>query len=373
MQKVGIVTYYSIYNYGSVMQAYALSETIKKMGYEAVLIDHANLNKKWNKKIRFRVLRDRLIQLLTHPLYIYNTVRIKNAGKNDIVIRSLDQDKKFDEFLDRWFKYPETDYTKDNSYVAFICGSDQVWQLSLPGLHYVFFLRFCDKKKRISYAASFGATSIPDYNKKLLKKYLNDFSYISVRERIGVDIVEKNSENKALQVLDPVLLVGREFWDRFTEKYVIDIPYLVAYFLSNPDGYIDEIRDYANKYDLKIVWISTGYEKTINGEDIIEPAPREFIDVVRNAQFVCTDSLHGTEFAIIFHKQFITFPRKYKIVPEQHSRILSLLELTGMNNRLYEGNNCNWSKTIDYQIMEMNLEKMRKKSLEFLKTALTFT
>ena len=235
---------------------------------------------------------------------------------------------------------------------------------------YLFFLRFCEKSKRISYAASFGATTVPKYNEKILREYLDGFASISVRENVGIEIVQNNSSNIATHVLDPVLLVEKSFWKQFSTGIITPSQYLIAYFLSNPASYVDSIREYAKANGLKVIWISTGHETPIENEDVIEPSPREFLDYIDMSNFVCTDSLHGTEFAIVFHKQFITFPRKYKIVPEQHSRITSLLRMTKLESRLFDDNNANWDNTIDYDYSESVLEELRGKSIDFLSNSL---
>ncbi|MBP3793165.1 MAG: polysaccharide pyruvyl transferase family protein [Ruminococcus sp.] len=366
MKKVGIVTYYSIYNYGSVLQAYALNKTVLKLGFSPVLIDHANMNKKWNRKIKRKVLLNRFLQLALHPSCLYDTINIKKAGKRDIIIRSKKQEKKFDVFLKHYFTFPETDYTIDSNYIAFITGSDQVWQFSLPGLNYLFFLRFCPQNKRISYAASFGSISVPSYNRKILHKYLNEFNRISVREKIGCSIVNAYSSKKAKHVLDPVLLVEANFWKDLSIAYPIDNKYIVAYFLSDPSNYLPEIRRTAQYYNAKILWISTGYEKAMKDDIIAEPSPREFLSIINNAKYVCTDSLHGTEFSMVFHKQFTTFHRKYSIVPEQHSRIESLLNMTNTCNRLFYDKDTFKKESINYTNLDKIISKKRNESLRFL-------
>ena len=170
IKKVGIVTYYSFYNYGSSWQAYALANTINEFGYEARLIDFANYNKEWNNKLRKRVLFHRLIAMIQHPSTIKKTLQTKTISSNVVKLRDEEIREKFTTFLNKSLPLSDDDFSsKQSDYMAFVCGSDQVWQLEPPGLHYIFFLRFCERKKRISYAASFGTTTIPEYNKKYLK------------------------------------------------------------------------------------------------------------------------------------------------------------------------------------------------------------
>ena len=375
LKKVGIITYYNFYNYGSSLQAYALSEKIKSCGYDVYLIDYANLTYSWNKKLRINVLGKRALSLLIHPTLILRTLFTKKVGKYAVVSRSKELREKFDDFFAHNFKFPTEDYTQKNTkFWAFVSGSDQVWQLSAPGLHHIFFLRFCEKKKRISYAASFGTVTVPSYNRKKLEKYLNDFNYISVREDVGVEIVQNYAPKKDVQqVLDPVLLMSSEWWNEKRSQCKVEDRYILCYFLGPVKENAYKIRKIAEACNANVVWVATGYEECLQGEKILEPTPFEFLDLVANAEFVCTDSLHGTEVAITFEKQFIVFARNYLIGSEQRSRIDSLLRMLKLEDRMEEsGTNdtAKWYKKIEYESVQKILEEMRVSSSNYLKNAL---
>lgn len=371
MKKIGIVTYYSFYNYGSILQAYSLQSTIKEFGLKPILIDYADHTKKWNRKLYLKMMINRIGCIILHPYIIKNFLKGKRIGNKSISSHSAVLKNKFTSFVSNEFEVPFSDYTKDDEYKYFVTGSDQVWQLNAPGLHPTFFLRFCDPSKRISYAASFGTTTVPKYNMNRLKKYLKDFYSISVRERIGIDIVRSVlGESKAVsKVLDPVLLHNMEWWNDFSKgsKYSSD-NILLCYFLGESKPFVDIISEISSQYNLKVVWISTGYEKIGSGQILTEPSPKEFVNLVANANIVITDSLHGMEFCVLFHKRFIPCNRVYENNHEQKNRIDSFLQDVGLSGYLVNNKNNEYRFPSDkeYQRIDVYFEQERKKSLQYL-------
>lgn len=374
-KKVGIVTYYSFYNYGSSWQAYALANTINELGYDARLIDFTNYNYKWNTELRRKVLFHRLIAMLLHPSTIKKTLYTKSIGNRVVKLRDDEVQSKFEAFLNESLPLSDDDFTtKKADYMAFVCGSDQVWQLEPPGLHYIFFLRFCEAKKRIAYAASFGTVTIPNYNKGYLKRYLEGFSAVSVREDIGVNIVsEVTEEIKAKQVLDPVLLKTTDWWERLVEPISAPDKYIVCYFLGESGEYKRIIREKAVVDSAVVVWIATGFEEVKEGDLVLKPTPKQFLWLIKNSIYVFTDSLHGTEFALTYKKHFSICKRRYLIGPEQQSRLDSLIRLLDLSELLLGENDSIISlcPNVDYSKIDYILARERKKSIDFLNKSLS--
>lgn len=385
INRVGIVTYYSFYNYGSILQAFSTNETLKDMGYEPFLVDYADLSKPWNKQLYRRVIRDRMIALITHPNQLIEFIKSKRTGYYSINSRTDVAKDLFKSFIMNHFKLSDKDYRYDSSVAAYIAGSDQVWQLNIPGLHPTFFLRFCNKEKRIAYAASFGTTTVNEYNKKKLKKYLQEIPNISMREDVGVDIVRKilPERDNVTQTLDPVLLHDRNWWkkkiktnyDKNSKDNMPARQYIVCYFLGDPSVYIQHIKSKAKEKssggkNIDCVWIATGYEKPDNKDAVLEPSPFMFVELISNADYIITDSLHGTEFSIVFHKQFTVCNRKYITQKEQSSRILSLLKMMNLNDRLIDNSSSNVDGFIDYSEVDKIIEQKRNESMRYLEKVL---
>lgn len=379
MRKIGIVTYYRTYNYGSVLQAYALAKTVESFGYQAQLVDHNDMSKTHNIITRLSTYCNRLLCCLQKPKLLFNIFAAKKVGNRTISAKSDDFIKKFDDFIETNLDITNANYRKAqiNGFSAFICGSDQVWQLNPAGLHELFFLRFAPMHMRIAYAPSFGGTTIPDYNKKRLKKYLNEIPYISTREDTGVDVVMESTGRKVPCVLDPVLLIGKTFW----EKQIKDLPvikdnYLVCYFLSDASAACGAIDNLCRKYGLKAIWVPSGKLRTDEEHTQYDASPLEFVSIIKNAKFVCTDSLHGAEFSILLQTPFYVFDRKYELVPEQNARIDSLLRITCLADRLvrdgFEADIEN-AMNIDFKKAEENIKALQDISFEYLQNALYTT
>lgn len=369
-KKIGILTYYANVNYGSSLQAFALSRYLENMGYKTYIVDYMNMKNRINRKMKYKTYFNRIKTALLHPKIIPEMIR----GKK-VALKSLDRNnditKKFRNFNDKYLNIFSGEYL---DFDFFICGSDQVWKLTAPGLHETFFLRFTDCKKRISYAASLGSKEIPYYNKKRLKKYLKEFKAISVREDDAQELLFEKLGVKSSLVLDPVLLVGKDFWETCLINYSNSIKsesYVFCYFLDEYGNYVDEIIKNSFRLNCRIVIVDSGvqipellYEKSI----IVQPSPFEFLYLLKNSSAIFTDSFHGTAFSILFNKRFWTMPRNYLVYPGQSSRIESLLRFTGLQNRYVSEGFCN--DEIDYYVVNEKVDNLRKKSIDFLKTAL---
>ncbi|MFR4672683.1 MAG: polysaccharide pyruvyl transferase family protein, partial [Alistipes putredinis] len=244
---------------------------------------------------------------------------------------------------------------------------------SLPGLHSVFFLRFCPPAKRISYAASLGGDSIPPYNAKLCYRYLKEFKAISVREDSAVTLLEGlGPDIHPTHVLDPVLLVGKDFWKRYITPHT-DPQYLLMYFLDSVSEHEDIILAAIAKYPThKIRMITTGVQiNSIENIEYIEPSPLEFVSLIHNAEFVLTDSFHGSAFSILFDKEFIVLPRNYKVFSGQSARIFSLLAMFECRDRyVTAAAQVSEIRSINGQKTEAILHKMQRTSTSFLAKAI---
>ena len=355
-----------------------MSKLLLEKGYDPILIDYADTSKPWNNKLRKKVLRDRVFCLIRHPMLVKTFIASKNNGKYAVNAREEALRNKFDSFIQKEFTTVQNDYTHDNSIEKFIAGSDQIWQLSVPGLHPTFFLRFCNQEKRIAYSASFGTTTIYKYNKKKLKKYLSEIPHISVREDVALEVIHKVLPDRkdVVQALDPVLMHDAKWWrQEETTSSETSARYILCYFLNNPSDYRLYIDSVVTKFKEKVevIWISTGYENTNEGEIVVEPSPREFISLIDNAEHVITDSLHGMEFSILFHKSFTACERRYLTESEQSSRVLSLLGMLNLKDRLINDSVAYPLSEIDYDPIDQIIEKHKNESFEYLFNALDST
>lgn len=362
MKKVGLLTMPLIDNYGGIIQIAALYHIIESLGFEPVLID-----KKYNLSDS-KVLIKKILS--NNPLYkIYDfkgyTKRKKKLTKIDEFIRLY--------FVNRTKEiYNEKTLIEECSDLdTIIVGSDQVWRYKYVKRDLnVYFLSFVNsKQKKLSYAASFGVEvwEGDQESKNVVTKLLQDFDAVSIREDEGVNLVkDRFSLNNAVQVLDPTLLPDRKFYDNLINQENLSKKIeLFNYVLDLNDLKTKFIHDFATNLNLRVDMIHLEEDIKISSP---KPSLSEWLFHFKNADFVITDSFHGTVFSIIYNKQFVSIANKSRGV----SRFTSLLKQLGLENRLiFEDSISEFDpsklKIIDYDLVKEKIKTLRNNSIDFLK------
>lgn len=353
MINVGIVTINNS-NYGNRLQNYAVQEVLKGLSTNPITLKNIAL---MNKKT---------------GVFNYFLRNIKHIYKKDDFVDKKEREKFYIEFnkninfsknIFNWFNLKNV-----NKYDCFITGSDQVWNPNFGRLTDFDLLTFADSKKRISFAASFGISSLPEQYNEKLKNALKDYKAISVREDAGKKIIEDVIGRKDVQVLvDPTMLLTAEEWDKVekkpeqlkTDKYILN--YFLGELSEKRKAEIDKIAKENNCEVINILDKNSPFYCT---------GPSEFLYLEKHAFLVCTDSFHSSVFAILYNKPFIVFGREDNTV-SMNSRIETLINKFNLKNREYNGKeitkeNLNHDYTEAYKI----LEEERKKSIKFLRQAL---
>lgn len=371
-------TVYQGDNFGSSLQAFALKQyVIKQFGVECLVIENretgtALVRQNLNRKIV------NLVKSFCSPK-LFAGVWSAYFGKRRNTLRYSDGIiQKFAEYTESQIApvYLSTKDLKEKARSVYckkvIAGSDQVWNPTGPSLNYFNFLCFSPSSKNISYAASIGADKIPYYNYFSFKRKLKGIKHISVREE-DARIMLKNQFNvDATCCLDPVLLVGTEFWKQYRSSQKSE-NYAFCYFLNHPSiAALDKIQYYQEK-GVKVIVLSripvNEWNESVEILDNI--GPFDFLSYISNANVVLTDSFHGMAFGIVFSKEFFAFERDYgKSIP-QASRITSLLKMLNIEGRyIPQGTVANGSKKLDYSAIQSKLEELRIKSAQFLSEAM---
>lgn len=369
-------------NYGSALQAYATVKTIQELGYDLSII-------KYKKKRSF------FEKLWIMPQYFYSggfkrtvrgiktkmNMRFKEAYAKGQRMRrkATNQFKEIElEPLFKWYDGYEALCEGSKDYNAVFVGSDQTWNPIGFYSNYWNLMFVDDSVPKFSYAASFGVSKVPSIQTTGTKKYLERLDLISVREERGKRIVESISDKEATVVVDPTMLCTREQWLEFAGKSMrkIDEPYIFCYFLGPRRDIREEAVKLSKETGCKIVICPhmEEYRKADEGIGdyvLYDLNPYDFVKLLSNAQYVCTDSFHGTAFSILMHKKFMTFYRE--MGPSTNSRIDNLLGFLGLNDRLYKGDIESAKIDIEYNTVDGLLEKKRNESLLFLKDALVLS
>lgn len=379
MHKIGLVSVHNP-NYGSMLQTYALHTYLNGIGADNEII-------LYTKKNDFRQIRRLMnIQLvLMKGRVVYRDIYCR-LFHPDIAKQLSLRMSKFEDFKNKHFKFSRNHIgwkdllTTNQDYDTFIIGSDQVWNPINIGTDFFNLLFTEDSKYRISYASSFGVSSIPNSQIKKTRHYLERIQCLSTREKAGVEIIKNLTGRDAELVCDPTLLVNKDLWDRLKgEKRFINEKYIFCYFLGNNPGH----RDFANRFKAK-----TGYKlvalqhldelilSDINFADIkpFDVGPAEFVNLISNAEFVLTDSFHGTIFSLLYHKRFFTFSRfESSSKGSTNSRVISLLEMMGVKEhhiKVTQAIDDCLKAEIDFDLIDKKIDVFRQKSREYLHKAL---
>lgn len=366
MKSVGLITMHKVLNAGSALQAYALYEKVKQLGYACELIDYKYPNefhrKNSHKKSSF-------ISLLLPRIKYF------------VLYRSRKQKKRFLQFWKTAWKsstfYPTPVEIHENppKYDIYLAGSDQIWNPHNISEDGTFFCDFCGNQPKISYASSFAVNEIPANSRGLYRSYLDGFSAIGVREGEGKTIVKKLCGKEAEVVCDPTLLLTADDYTTLADASEIsfDKPYILVYALTyayNPYPTIQDVVDKLRKQTKLPVryLVANSVEHYRIGKTITAAGPNEFVRLVKDAAFVVTSSFHGTAFAINFNVPF------FAVIPpaKADTRIHSVLEeLDLLDREIVVGQPlpmCLDEKMSDSYRTRLTL--YRKKSEEFLKNSL---
>lgn len=388
MKKVGIASCYFKYNYGSVLQAYATQRAVDRLGIPNETIDISGCN----KEIRRGKMRHYWNNALNFSMYNEKKGFVRQIVKRKLDPGGLGKDiatrrAAFDRFCRTHFRmspaYPGMGALHEacKGYSHVLVGSDQLWlPLNIEGDYYT--LNFVpDPIVRIAYATSFGVASLPKRLHAKTAAFLERIPHLSVRESSGQGIVRQLTGRDVPVVCDPTLLFTGPEWEEIQRPRQKDAqPYILCYFLSDNPQYRSFAMDVKKQTGYRIIALRH-LDEYIPGDDSFgddapfDIDPAQFVSLIRDAAYICTDSFHGTVFSILNHKEFFTF-RRYRSDSggSTNSRYASLFAAAGIRGRLFTGNEpaaqC-LAQTIDYSEIDRNLEHLRGLSMEFLRGALS--
>ena len=357
-------------NYGSVLQALALQKFLEENGYDVV-----DLNYKPSivtKLLNWVKNHNSLSLFLDKYKSRENKKNIKEAEKFEIRAKRFEKFKKDNMKLTKLCRNPKDLKNISKEFDVFVCGSDQIWSPKL--MNPVFYFSFLkDDKIKVSYAPSFGVTETNKSKKKKMAKLLNKFDYISVRETQGQDLIkELTGKNVPVQV-DPTMLLNEKQWEKYIdEKAIINKKYVFCYLLTPNEEYINNIKEFAKNKKLDVVIVPTEKGPFETGfEEYPDAGPSEWLNLIKNAEYVFTDSFHGCIFSVIFHREVFLYKRfSDNSKKSENSRVYTLTKWLNIEERLIDKEsmkNISKLKEIDYAKVEKILQKKSNDSAEWLK------
>lgn len=380
--KIGLCLAFKGTNYGALLQAFATQQIVERFGYKTEIID---FNQTEGKTI-ISSPESYLARIIEKGRKITGqkaTVQQDELHKKNQELRRIVAEKFRHEHLHGIVKISSYDNLVEHSksYKAVIVGSDQLWPPTVA-FTYFYTLRFVPKDvRKISYATSTGVSSYPWYVKRYAAQFLEKIDFLSVREDVGQRIVKAVCNRDAKVVLDPTYLFTKGEWEKLIpHEKVIENGYVFCFFLGDNPSMKRLAKEYAEKHGLRIVAILSN-EVNVDDSDyadeiLIGQRPDQFINLIRNAECVFTDSFHGFAFTVINEKQvFITY-RNRKGTQSRNSRINNIVNLFGMAERLIKDpitEKIDNTYPINYQKVGVTIRELREDSLEFLRNALLFT
>ena len=391
MVKTAIVTlFYGSRNYGGILQAFALQKTVSNIDNElsCELFNYKATQQPIKERISFAINSRGLLPAAAEIVSRQITQKITG---NFYAKYISSRNTTFRSFRDTLPQSPVV-YTDSNiaealdRYSIFICGSDVVWGSQTGKLAPVYWLSFVPPSTpKIAYAPSMGSINDTQENRENIKRFLSSFDAISAREESGcrylADLIHDTGKTVS-HVLDPTLLLTRDQWDDFCEYRDVGHKYILAYLIGCNRDQHRNIIAFSKKTGLPIVSLPFNSGKysysdaKFGDERLFDVSPLEFIGLIKNAEYIFTDSFHGTVFADIYHKDHFVYKRyKQQTHDSMNQRVYNLLDMLGTRGRLVDDN-----ATADYLLslspinfteVDLSLTKPRDESLRFLENSLS--
>lgn len=333
--KIGIITIFDAYNYGSFLQAFAMQTFLKEKGHEVFLID-----------VR-ETLKSRISQ--------------KYLAKS--VSRTILKLRRFFNYRKDWKMLHITSKSACPELDLCIIGSDEVWNIENPSFDHslLFYGTGIKSKDIIAYAPSLGYSTIESYKDRedLLSSIKSNISWFGARDGFTESFLHTIGVNHVQRICDPTILLYDK-WRLFETERIVNEPYLIYYSYQGNTPFEHYIKRFAQEKGLKI--ISVGFDYKWCDLQIIA-SPREFLSLIRGASYVVTSTFHGTLFSTMYEKKFI------EVHPAR--KVIDFLEQIGLNKipTLEDGYVAFrdlLEENIDYERIKKLFGKMRNHSVEAL-------
>ncbi len=374
-KKIGILTFHKSINYGSVLQAYALSKTLESQGYKVEIIDY---EPQYYKEIYGLYLKNdsvrHILSNLIKRMPFQSAYNKRNA--------------EFQRFRETRLQLSNEKYTFDSDferlndkYDVIIVGSDQVWNVTACDCDDVYFLPIKHRAKKIAYAVSLTNAQFKEKRcNAQFRSWISDFDAISSRELSGCERISNflQDQRKVVNTVDPTILAVPELFYRIKSPRIIKKPYIFLYSISFSQDVIKSAQSLSKQTGLPVFTLMTSLKSYkyvyVNFEHIriLENylAPEDFLSYIDNAEYVITNSFHGTAFSIIFNKEFYSVcGLNSDGTKKRDERIYNILFNLGISDRILSVNEISsvgLNKKIDYDSVNAKKKELIAVSRKFL-------
>ena len=315
--KAGIVTFHEADNFGAVLQAYALQQTLNKLGADSLFVSFSDKTEKEGTYFPAK-----------GPTAVF-AQKIISEGKK--------REQLFARFREQYMKCSKDYDLKDkklinNDFDCFIAGSDQIWNFRIPGVDERFFLTFAEDKKKYSYAASFGSEEFPEKGKAWCSEQLKSFKKISVRESSGQQIVKDLTGRDAQVSLDPTLLLSKEEWLRIVSDPG-DKPYYLLFMVKYDAALHKTAKEKAAADGLELRIITAAFMPQCGFPSWSQVSVNDWVGLMAHSSGTFTNSFHGTAFSLMFERPLAVAGNAGELA-KRNGRMEDILNKSGLSEAM---------------------------------------
>lgn len=382
MIKIGVLTlYYKNYNFGGLLQAYALVNVLTSL-FECDA-EQIQYNLYEDRQYEIGETDNQCARSVNQFLYQCAIRVVSKMTERKIQTRK----KTFEDFMSdiphggEVYNY-QTISQCIGQYDVLICGGDQIWNASngIENLK-VFTLQFSNEIRKFSYAPSMAILELDDKSRECMRNGISDLNSASVREKSSLGLLCNVVDQRIEVVVDPVLLMTGKEWKQICRPNHPRKPYIVCYLINDSISQRKAITKYANALKRTIVTFPHNLANAVRKCDLFfgdikdyTSGPREFVDLISNADLVITDSFHACVFSMIFETPFLVFERNR---PDEkgnmNSRIYDFLEEYHLEGQLITEKQIFQMVDIpymDFEYAHKHWKKRRKESLDYIEKGL---
>lgn len=380
-ETIGILTFHRSHNCGSILQSYAMQEVLKDSGCLSEFIDFSTDGQKELYSIT--------IQLKFNSLSAFAKSIYRSLIGFVLHKRSQQNWTSYDRYITKHLNLSKKSYTKNSElmegvlgYDKYLTGSDQVWNVTIDDYDKAYFLNFVHKHPKIAYAVSQGAKDIRNYASDPQKtaKYIKDIDFVSTREENGQKWLKGLTGEKYPVVLDPTLLHSQSVYTGIEEPHGVpgieSGKYIFVYATPLSREFMKLIKKYAKQNNLEIViWHNDIWLKRLGWLTGVkcpkEQNPGKYLDLIKNAKFVCTSSFHGVAFSTIYRKNFVVLENEGMRAGDD-DRMTGFLERLDLFDRIVSLSQfeSKMNEVVNYTGFIKELKRQQEYSHKFLYKAL---
>lgn len=358
--RIGILTFHRAINYGALLQCYALQEKLRELGTDVKVIDYRSPFLESAYRLTWDLQKNKWSSIWPWLNGVPSQIRKKRRFRRFAA-----------KHLHLTEPYEQTTIPRcENSFKGIITGSDQVWNMTVCGNDYSFLLDFVkDNGKKLSYAVSMGSYQPSEEEMRMI----GSFRSVSLREKNACSVISRQLGRAVHADLDPTLLLDREQWEKVVAKRQMKKPYVFIYSVYPQYRMVKYAKKLAKEKGLEIVHLHNRVKKAIREDGVhllFDCSPEQFLSWIRHADYVLSNSFHGTVFSILFERQFLS---ELETRVGYNNRVWELLRMLGLERRILDrvpgiNDGVSPEESIDWKSVEEKLIRNRAVSEEYLRS-----